>query len=97
MRKISSLTLAVITGLSSQTFAAEMIDVDPKRAIDGKYIVVFDAPKIIDQSNPKSVAAYINQQANMLSTKYNVTVEKRFGTALNGVLVDASKKQIQKI
>ncbi|MBE0370480.1 S8 family peptidase [Pseudoalteromonas aurantia] len=94
MRKLSSLTLAVLTGLSSQCFAAEMVDVDPKKAIEGKYIVVFDTPKIINNLDEKAIATYIDQQVNMLNSKYNVTVEKKFGTALNGVLVDASVKQI---
>ncbi|TMP64174.1 alkaline serine protease, partial [Pseudoalteromonas ruthenica] len=64
------------------------------KAIDNKYIVVFDAPKIIDKTDKKAVAAYIAQQTKILSNQYNVTVEREFGTALNGVLVDASKKQI---
>ena len=94
MRKLSSLTLAIVTGLSSQAFAAQMIEVDQAKAIDNKYIVVFDAPKIIDKTDKKAVAAYIAQQTKILSNQYNVTVEREFGTALNGVLVDASKKQI---
>ena len=94
MRKLSSLTLAILTGLSSQAFAAQMIEVDQAKAIDNKYIVVFDAPKIIDKTDKKAVAAYIAQQTKILSNQYNVTVEREFGTALNGVLVDASKKQI---
>jgi serine protease len=95
MRKLSSLTLAILAGLSGQAFAAQMIEVDQTKAIDNKYIVVFDAPKIIDQSDKKAVAAYIDQQSDMLSNQYNMTVERKFGTALNGVLVDASKKQIK--
>lgn len=94
MRKLSSLTLAILTGLSGQAFAAQMIEVDQAKAIDNKYIVVFDAPKIIDKTDKKAVAAYIAQQTKILSNQYNVTVEREFGTALNGVLVDASKKQI---
>ncbi|KAF7764994.1 serine protease [Pseudoalteromonas citrea] len=94
MRKLSSLTLAILTGISSQAFAAQMIEVDQAKAIDNKYIVVFDAPKIIDKTDKKAIAAYIAQQTKILSNQYNVTVEREFGTALNGVLVDASKKQI---
>ncbi|CAH9064428.1 hypothetical protein PSECIP111951_03128 [Pseudoalteromonas holothuriae] len=97
MTKLNTLTLAVTLGLAANSYAAQMLTVDPDKAIEDKYIVVFDTPTVVDQKDANRISAYLSTQGNDLETKYNVRVERNFGTALNGVLVKASKKQIHEM
>ena len=98
MTKLSTLTLAISLGLAAtHSYAAKMNHVDPERAIEDKYIVVFDTPSVVNTKDKHSVAAYLQSQGKGLETKYNVLVERNFGTALNGVLVKADKRQINEM
>ncbi|BBN83830.1 alkaline serine protease [Pseudoalteromonas sp. A25] len=95
MTKLSTLTLAVTLGLAAtHSYAAKMLPVQADKAIEDKYIVVFDTPSVVDRKDAKRMNAYLNAQGNDLETKYNVRVERNFGTALSGVLVKANKSQI---
>ncbi|MCF6436914.1 S8 family peptidase [Pseudoalteromonas sp. MMG022] len=95
MRKLNTLTLAVTLGIASNSYAAQMLSVNPDRAIEDQYIVVFDTPSVLSMNDENQVAAYVETQGNSLANKYNVNVKRNFGTALNGVLVNANKKQIE--
>ncbi|WP_105170105.1 S8 family serine peptidase [Pseudoalteromonas sp. T1lg23B] len=95
MTKLNTLTLAVTLGIASNSYAAQLLSVNQDRAIEDQYIVVFDTPSVLSMNNENQVAAYVEAQGNDIANKYNVRVKRNFGTALNGVLVNANKKQIE--
>ncbi|CAM4132845.1 S8 family serine peptidase [Pseudoalteromonas byunsanensis] len=95
MTKLNTLTLAVTLGIASNSYAAQMMSVNPDKAIEDQYIIVFDTPSVLSMNNENQVSAYLEAQGNDLANKYNVRVKRNFGSALNGVLVNANKKQIE--
>lgn len=98
MRKLSSLSFAVLIGLSAgQTHAAELLSVDTNRAIEGKYIVVFKTPSVLNIQSSDAIADFANTQSASLSNLYNVDIAQEFGGVLNGVVVNASAQKIQQM
>jgi serine protease len=98
MRKLSSLSFAVLIGLSAgQTHAAELLSVDTNRAIEGKYIVVFKTPSVLNIQSSAAIADFANTQSASLSNLYNVDIAQEFGGVLNGVVVNASAQKIQQM
>lgn len=98
MRKLSTLTFALMAGLSGHSLhAAELLAVDSARAIEGQYIVVFKTPSVLDIQSSAAIADFASAQAQNLSSLYNIDVAREFGGILNGVLVNASSKQINNL
>ncbi|ATC96595.1 S8 family peptidase [Pseudoalteromonas tunicata] len=98
MRKLSTLTFAVIAGLSAQyVSAAQLMSVDDSRAIEGKYIVVFKTPSVLDIHSHDAISNFASLQAKSLVNLYNIEIAQEFGNVLNGVLVNASSKQIKQM
>ncbi|BAJ02102.1 S8 family peptidase [Shewanella violacea] len=99
MYKKQLIAIAVTAGLASvsiqaQEYQAQMIEVEQSRAIADTYIVVFNTPSVLNLSDQMSIQSYAIQQANQLANRFNIKVKKNFGSALNGVLVGASRKEI---
>lgn len=98
MRKLSSLSFAVLIGLSAgQTHAAELLSVDTNRAIEGKYIVVFKTPTVLNTQSSDAIADFASTQSASLSNLYNVDIAQEFGGVLNGVVVNASAQKVQQM
>ncbi|MBE0365782.1 serine protease [Pseudoalteromonas ulvae UL12] len=98
MRKLSTLTFAMMAGLSAHSAsAAQLMSVDSERAIEGQYIVVFKTPSVLDIQSSEAIAGFASTQAQGLSNLYNVDIAREFGGILNGVLVNASSKQIEQM
>ncbi|CAM4253002.1 protease inhibitor I9 family protein [Pseudoalteromonas ostreae] len=98
MRKLSTLSLAVLVSLAAvQTHAAELMSVDTSRAIEGKYIVVFKTPSVLNVQSSDVIADFASSQSASLSNLYNIDVAQEFGGILNGVVVNASDKTIQQM
>ncbi|MDB2356239.1 S8 family peptidase [Pseudoalteromonas sp.] len=98
MRKLSSLSFAVLIGLSAgQTHAAELLSVDTNRAIEGKYIVVFKTPTVLNTQSSDAIADFASTQSANLSNLYNVDIAQEFGGVLNGVVVNASAQKVQQM
>lgn len=98
MRKLSSLSFAVLIGLSAgHTHAAELMSVDTSRAIEGKYIVVFKTPSVLNIQNSDAIADFASSQSASLSNLYDVDIAQEFGGVLNGVVVNASAQKIQQM
>jgi serine protease len=98
MRKLSTLSFAVLVSLSAvQTHAAELMSVDTSRAIEGKYIVVFKTPSVLNVQSSDAIADFASSQSASLSNLYNIDVAQEFGGILNGVVVNASDKTIQQM
>ena len=98
MRKLSSLSFAVLIGLSAgNTHAAELMSVDTSRAIEGKYIVVFKTPTVLNMQSSAAIADFASSQSASLSNLYNVDIAQEFGGILNGVVVNASAKKVQQM
>jgi serine protease len=95
--KIALSILAALSTLPMQSQAAELLSVDSEKAIKDAYIVVFNTPSIINLQDAAAIAEFSTQQANILANDYNVSVVKNFGSALNGVLINASAKQITEL
>jgi serine protease len=95
--KIALSILAALSTLPMQSQAAELLSVDSAKAIKDAYIVVFNTPSIINLQDAEAIADFSTQQANILANDYNVSVVKNFGSALNGVLINASAKQITEL
>ncbi|MDP2635191.1 MULTISPECIES: S8 family serine peptidase [unclassified Pseudoalteromonas] len=98
MRKLSSLSFAVLIGLSAgQTHAAELLSVDTNRAIEGKYIVVFKTPTVLNTQSSDAIADFASTQSASLSNLYNVDIAQEFGGVLNGVVINASAQKVQQM
>ncbi|MGR6873817.1 S8 family serine peptidase [Pseudomonas sp. HK3] len=98
MRKLSTLSFSVLVGLSAvPTYAAELMSVDKSRAIEGKYIVVFKTPSVLNIQSSDAIADFASSQSANLSNQYNIDVVQKFGGILNGVVVNASDKTIQQM
>jgi serine protease len=98
MRKLSALSFSVLVGLSAvPTYAAELMSVDKSRAIEGKYIVVFKTPSVLNIQSSDAIADFASSQSANLSNQYNIDVVQKFGGILNGVVVNASDKTIQQM
>ncbi|TMP76608.1 alkaline serine protease, partial [Pseudoalteromonas phenolica] len=75
--------------------AAKILSVESNKAIDDQYIVVFTTPSVLNVKDSKAVAAFANKQAKALQNKHNVSITKEFGGVLNGVVINASAKQLK--
>lgn len=96
MRKLSAISFAVLAGLTSvNAQAAKILSVESNKAIDDQYIVVFTTPSVLNVKDSKAVAAFANKQAKALQNKHNVSITKEFGGVLNGVVINASAKQLK--
>ncbi|MBL4815395.1 MAG: S8 family peptidase [Shewanella sp.] len=99
MYKKQLIAIAVTAGLASvsiqaQEYQAQMIEVEQSRAIKDTYIVVFNTPSVLNLSDQMAIQSYAIQQGQQLANRFNINVKKNFGSALNGVLVSGSKKEI---
>ncbi|WP_076411515.1 S8 family serine peptidase [Shewanella sp. UCD-KL12] len=102
MYKKHLIAIAVTTGLAStaiqaQEYQAQMIEVEQSRAIKDTYIVVFNTPSVLNLSDGLSIKSYAQQQGEQLTNRFGVRIKKHFGSALNGVVVNGSKADINKI
>lgn len=96
MRKLSAISFAVLAGLTSvNAQAAKILSVESNKAIEDQYIVVFTTPSVLNVKDSKAVAAFANKQAKALQNKHNVSITKEFGGVLNGVVINASAKQLK--
>lgn len=100
MHKKHLLAVAVATGLAyfpvnANEYQAAMVNVPQSKAIKDTYIVVFNTPSVLNLSNNNAISDFATQQAESLVNQYDVRVMKSFGSALNGVLVNASPQQIK--
>ncbi|MEJ6475214.1 S8 family serine peptidase [Pseudoalteromonas piscicida] len=96
MRKLSAISFAVLAGLTSvNAQAAKILSADAEKAIDNQYIVVFSTPSVLNVKDSKAIAAFANKQAKALQNKHNVNITKEFGGVLNGVVINASAKQLK--
>ncbi|MCG9760277.1 MULTISPECIES: S8 family serine peptidase [Pseudoalteromonas] len=96
MRKLSAISFAVLAGLTSvNAQAAKILNVESNKAIKDQYIVVFSTPSVLNVQNSKAIAAFANKQAKALENKHNVSITKEFGGVLNGVVINASAKQLK--
>jgi serine protease len=95
--KIALAVLAALSTLPIQSQAAELLLVDSSKAIKDNYIVVFNTPSVLNLQDVSALADFSTQQANILATNYDISVVKNFGSALNGVLINANAKQIAEL
>lgn len=100
MHKKHLIAVAVATGLAyfpvnANEYQATMVSVPQSKAIKDTYIVVFNTPSVLNLSNNNAISEFATQQAESLVNQYDVRVMKNFGSALNGVLVNASPQQIK--
>ena len=95
--KIALAVLAALSTLPIQSKAAELLLVDSSKAIKDNYIVVFNTPSVLNLQDVSALADFSTQQANILATNYDISVVKNFGSALNGVLINANAKQIAEL
>ncbi|MGC0120095.1 S8 family serine peptidase [Pseudoalteromonas piscicida] len=96
MRKLSAISFAVLAGLTSvNAQAAKILSVESNKAIKDQYIVVFSTPSVLNVQNSKAIASFANKQAKALENKHNVSITKEFGGVLNGVVINASAKQLK--
>ncbi|MEC4724062.1 S8 family peptidase [Shewanella sp. D64] len=99
MQKKLLVSLAITTAIStSSAYAAEqakLIAVDKSKAIQDSYIVVFKTPSVLDLSHPRSIADFAKSKANAMANKFGINIRKDFGSALNGVLVNATPGQLK--
>ncbi|UJF21108.1 S8 family serine peptidase [Shewanella sp. OMA3-2] len=95
--KIALAVLAALSTLPIQSQAAELLSVDNSKAIKGSYIVVFNTPSVLNLQDVSALTDFSTQQANMLANNYDISVVKNFGSALNGVLINANAKQIAEL
>jgi len=96
------ITLAISAALSyssvqASEYTATLLQVEQSKAIKDKYIVVFNTPSVLSLENEQSIATFATQQGISLKNKYDVNIQSNFGSVLNGVLVDASEKQIKQL
>jgi len=102
MQKKHLVTLAVTAALSyssvqANEYQATFLQVDESRAIKDKYIVVFNTPSVLDLENEQSISGFATQQGLSLKNKYDIKIQNNFGSALNGVLVNASAEKIKQL
>jgi serine protease len=95
-------TLAVTAALSyssvqANEYKATLLQVDESRAIKDKYIVVFNTPSVLNLDSDQSIAQFATEQGASLNNKYDVNVQTNFGSALNGVLIDANQEQVKQM
>ncbi|AUD61317.1 alkaline serine protease [Shewanella sp. Pdp11] len=100
MHKKHLIAVAVATGLAyfpvnANEYQATMVNVPQSKAIKDTYIVVFNTPSVLNLSNNNAISEFATQQAESLVNQYDVRVMRSFGSALNGVLVNASPQQIK--
>lgn len=100
MHKKHLIAVAVATGLAyfpvnANEYQATMVNVPQSKAIKDTYIVVFNTPSVLNLSNNNAISDFATQQAESLVNQYDVRVMRSFGSALNGVLVNASPQQIK--
>jgi serine protease len=95
--KIALAVLAALSTLPIQSQAAELLLIDSSKAIKDNYIVVFNTPSVLNLQDVSALADFSTQQANILATNYDISVVKNFGSALNGVLINANAKQIAEL
>ncbi|RXF01206.1 S8 family peptidase [Pseudoalteromonas sp. PS5] len=96
MRKLSAISFAILAGMTSvNAQAAKLVSVSAEKAIENQYIVVFSTPSVLDVNDSKAVAAFAKKQANELQNKHNVSITREFGGILNGVVINASAKQLK--
>lgn len=100
MHKKHLIAVAVATGLAyfpvnANEYQATMVNVPQSKAIKDTYIVVFNTPSVLNLSNNNAISEFATQQAESLVNQYDVRVMRSFGSALNGVLINASPQQIK--
>jgi serine protease len=95
--KIALSILAALSTLPIQSQAAQLLAVDSAKAIKNTYIVVFNTPSVLNLQDASAMTDFSTQQANILANDYNVSLMKNFGSALNGVLINATAKQIAEL
>ncbi|MDT3278972.1 S8 family peptidase [Shewanella scandinavica] len=100
MHKKHLIAVAVATGLAyfpvnANEYQATMVNVPQSKAIKDTYIVVFNTPSVLNLSNNNAISDFATQQAESLVNQYDVRVMRSFGSALNGVLINASPQQIK--
>lgn len=102
MQKKHLVTLAVTAVLSyssvqANEYKATLLQVDESKAIKDKYIVVFNTPSVLNLDSQQSIEGFATQQGLSLKNKYDVNIQSNFGSVLNGVLIDATQKQLKQL